>query len=265
MPAIFRYFRFVFVLWFLVLPLIIYCPADGFAVMTALAIGGIGYSIYNLGGHAKEQFTRMQELEQFQGELIKLTHSIDKELDIDKCDAAAKLEVEVQLAILVQIYTHCSSDENKADLMPAVIAKFEQVLSKYDQLSGVDSGLDELTLEGILKEIEKGAKSTLNIKNADLLLAMRTMGSFVHQTARILASDLKSGRGDAAVVAAILKVVQMFNEHGAQIGPSSNLKDTVNDKASARTAGKWRSVGNEYEPQHSSSHSRLSTNPSQDD
>ena len=138
MSAIFRYFRFVFVLWLLVLPLII-CPADGFAVMTALAVGGIGYSIYNLGGHAKEQFTRIRELEQFREELLKLTHSIDKELDVDKRDAAAKLEVEVQLAILVQIYTHCSSDENKADLMPAVIGKFKQVLSKYDQLSGVDA------------------------------------------------------------------------------------------------------------------------------
>ena len=245
MSAIFRYFRFVFVLWFLVLPLII-CPADGFAVMTALAVGGIGYSIYNLGGHAKEQLTRIHELEQFQGELLKLTHSIDKELDADKRDAAAKLEVEVQLAILVQIYTHCSSDENNADLMPAVIAKFKQVLSKYDQLSGVDVGLDELTLEDVLREIEKGAKSTWD-KTTDLLMAMRTMGSFVHQTARTLGSALKSGRGDAAVVAAILKVVQTFKEHGAQIGPSSNLKETVNEKASARTAGKWRSVGNECE------------------
>ena len=231
-------YRFIFVLWLLVFPLII-CPADGFDVITALAVGGMGYGIYNLGGHGKEQFARIDELEQFQEELLKVTHSIDKELDMDKLDAAAKLEVEAQLAILVQIYTHCSSDEDNADLMPAVIAKFKQVLSKYDQLSGVDIELDELALQDVLKEVDKGATITWN--KTMLLMAMRTLGSFVRQTAHTLGRSLKSGRGDAAVVAAMLKVVQAFKEHGAQIKASSNLKDTVNNKASAKNAGKWRS------------------------
>ena len=235
-------YRFIFVLWLLVLPLII-CPADGFAVMTALAVGGIGYSVFNLGGHAKEQFTRIHEIEQFQEQLLKVTHSIDKELDMDKRDAAAKLEIEAQLAILVQIYTHCSSYENNADLMPAVIAKFKQVLSKYDQLSGVEIGLEELTLEELLTEVEKGAKTTWN--KTTLLMAMRTLGFFVHRTASTLGGALKSGRGDAAVVAAMLKVVQAYKEHGAQIRPGSDLKDTADSKMSAKTAGKWRSVGNE--------------------
>ena len=103
-------------------------------------------------------------------------------------------------------------------------------------LSLDDVGLDELALEDVLKQVDKGAKKTWN--KTMLLMAMRTLGSFVAQTARTLGRSLKNGRGDAAVVAAMLKVVQAFKEHGAQIRSSSNLKDTVNNKASAKNAGK---------------------------
>ena len=43
----------------------------------------------------------------------------------------------------------------------------------------------------------------------------------------------------------MLTVVQAFKEQGAQIKTGSNLQDTVNEKESMKTAGKWRSVGNE--------------------
>lgn len=233
MPAI---YRFIFVICLLVLAAVIR-QTEGFAVITALAIGGIAFGVYNLGSHAKVQFTRDNELMRFQDELFKVTHSIDKELDMEKLDAAAKLEIEAQLAILVQIYTHCSNDENDADLLPVVIDKFNKVLSKYEKFSDVHGGLEELTLEDISAATGNGIKTTWD--KTMLLMAMRTLASFVHQTARILRSAMKNARGDAAVVAAILKVVQAFKERGAQISSIYTLRDTVDDQESVKTVGRF--------------------------
>ena len=227
--------RFVFVLCMLVLSLFIR-PVKGFAIMTALAIGGVAFSVFNLGSHAKMHYTRHRDLRRFKTELLKLTRSMDKELDVDNLDAAAKLEVEAQLTILVQIYTHCSGEENEADLLPAVIDKFKQVLTKYDQFSDVNVGLEEMSLEEILHSAEIQAKSMWD--KTTILVAVRTLGLFVQRTARTLGQSLKHARGDMAVVAAILKIVQMFQEHGAEISSRSNLKDTVERKASAQTVGK---------------------------
>lgn len=229
-------YRFIFVLCLLVLSAVIR-QTEGFAVVTALAIGGIAFGVYNLGSHAKVQYTRSNELARFQDELLKVTKSIDKELDMEKLDAAAMLEIEAQLAILVQIYTHCSNDENDADLLPAVIDKFNKVLFKYDEFSDVHGGLEELTLDDILGMSETGTKSTRD--KTTLLMATRTLAIFVHQTARTLRSSMKNARGDAAIVAAILKVVQAFKERGAQISSMDTLKDTVDDQASVKTVGEW--------------------------
>ena len=241
MPAI---CRFKFFLCLLVLPLVIR-PVKGFAVVTALAIGGIAFSVYNLGSHAKMHYTRHRDLRRFKTELLKLTRSIDEELDMNNLDAAAKLEVEAQLAILVQIYTHCSGEENEADLLPAVIDKFKQVLTKYDKFSDVNVGLEKMSLEEVLTGLESQAKSMWD--KTTIIMAVRTLGLFVHRTAHSLGRSLKHARGDLAVVLAILKIVQTFQERGAEISPHSNLTDTVERKASAKAVGKQGSVGNEHD------------------
>lgn len=234
MPAIYRT---LFILYLLVLPLLI-CPAQGFAVITALAIAGMAFGVYNLCSHAKMQWTRSHELDRCRKELLKVTHSIDNELDMDKLDAAAKLEVAAQLAILVQIYTHCASEENDSYVLPAVIAKLNKVLFKYEQFSGVHDDLGKLTLEEMFGGID--IRDTSIGDKTELLVAMKTLGTFLHQAASSLRDALNTTRDDAAVVTAIGKVVQSFKERGAQLVnpdlPIYNLKDT-NGQVPAHSVG----------------------------